>query len=207
MVYFQSIRDYLVPPERRQGVPFVRPPQPAPAAPVSPPAAGVDVGGDPPILLHRLREFYERPGNFEKLKSHLGRSGGSVSLRILDFLCSDNGLELAADTTVSDGYQHMLKTFSKSFFDVFARGERLEFAVNGESVTTTLGQLNFFRWAIESGLLCKVVSESERLRHDVRKRPRGDKAPEPVPKRTKQHQGAVHVRLGGPFHVKLERAV
>lgn len=145
--YFESVRDYLVSPADRKGLAFV--PACKPAGKPRPDAHRPEEADN--SLLQRLREFFAVPGNFARLKGYLGKDPEqpSVSLRILDFLCSDNGLSLEADRSVSDSYQHMLKVYSKGLFDVFARGERLDLRLGDEVVTTTVGQMNFFRWAIQ----------------------------------------------------------
>lgn len=101
--------------------------------------------------MDRLQTFYGQGDNFDKLRQYLERgkggerAAGPVSLRILDFLCTENGLALNSDDTLPARYQHMLKTYSKGFFDMFARGDKTIVNVKGEQVKTTVGQLNFFR--------------------------------------------------------------
>jgi hypothetical protein len=47
-----------------------------------------------------------------------------------------------------------LRLHSKKLFDPFCRRERIYFQVPGQpSFLTTVGKLNFFRWALEKGVL------------------------------------------------------
>jgi hypothetical protein len=51
-------------------------------------------------------------------------------------------------------YKSQLKAYSKKLFDPFCRRERIMFQLqNQESFLTTVGKLNFFRWAIEKGII------------------------------------------------------
>jgi hypothetical protein len=51
-------------------------------------------------------------------------------------------------------YKSQLKAYSKKNFDPFCRRERINFFYNTDkSITTTVGQLNFFKWAIDNNIL------------------------------------------------------
>ena len=90
-------------------------------------------------------------------------------------------------------YKSMLKSYSKTHFDPFCRRDRIHIDASGGScvllaepvgasaatapaqaapaapaaLTTTIGQLNFFRWAIESGLLVYVQLIERDVAHDL----------------------------------------
>lgn len=51
-------------------------------------------------------------------------------------------------------YRDELRTYSKQQFDPFRRNEHIVFRYgSGGEIETTVGQLNFFRWAIENGII------------------------------------------------------
>ena len=51
-------------------------------------------------------------------------------------------------------YKNQLKAYSKKLFDPFCRRERISFQIPGhDAFLTTVGKLNFFRWAIEKDIL------------------------------------------------------
>ena len=56
-------------------------------------------------------------------------------------------------------YKSQLKAYSKKQFDPFCRRERILFyvgkynGVDNDPLRTTVGQLNFFRWAIQNKIL------------------------------------------------------
>lgn len=233
MPYFTTVRDYLVPPELRRG--------PALYAPDLPVDVEASVPFCRPQALEalqaRLRGFFGDPDNFARLRSFLERpatrpakrartapeadgapdaasdvSSDSVSLRILDFLCTDYREEIredirdeapALDAPLHEGYQNMLKSYSKNLFDVFARGPRVSVqGQGGKPLVTTYGQLNFFRWAIQHGVLDQLQSAHKSLRdnvrHALRKRTLDD-LEELAPDRKRARAARVTVRFGGPF--------
>jgi len=66
-------------------------------------------------------------------------------------------------------YKHVLKSYSKRFFDPFCRRERIRFEVRGASPIeeTTIGQLNFFKWAIENGVLAYIEANLTAIETDM----------------------------------------
>lgn len=54
-------------------------------------------------------------------------------------------------------YRAQLQSYTKMFFDPFRRYERISFVLETSptlvSIETTVGQLNFFRWALENNVL------------------------------------------------------
>jgi hypothetical protein len=68
-------------------------------------------------------------------------------------------------------YKSQLKAFSKKQFDSFCRGERIKFncATDTENVEieTTVGQLNFFRWAIQNNLFKYILDNYEKIEKDM----------------------------------------
>ena len=53
-------------------------------------------------------------------------------------------------------YKSQLSGFQKKFFDPFCRRSRINFYFNDDidnPIVTTVGQLNFFKWAIENHII------------------------------------------------------
>ena len=84
-----------------------------------------------------------------------------ISLRLIDWFVTNyskrhnigyilNGQEFM----VYMSYKSQLKAYSKKLFDPFCRRERIMFSLSGiEPFVTTVGKLNFFRWAIEKNII------------------------------------------------------
>ena len=73
-------------------------------------------------------------------------------------------------------YRSQLKAFKKVQFDPFRRRDRIVFYYgNDQTLNTTLGQLNFFRWAIDNEVInhleknLKIIEEE--LLHDNKQKP------------------------------------
>lgn len=115
------------------------------------------------LIVSSLQRFYTtHPDREEILKHLLGTS--SISLRLIDWFVTNyakqhnisyilNGQEFL----VYMNYKSQLKAYSKKLFDPFCRRERIMFQLPGhEMFETTVGKLNFFRWAIEKGVLSYI---------------------------------------------------
>lgn len=110
-----------------------------------------------------------------------GRS--KISLRILDWFVTKYskkkisfGSGKGSDVfDVKISYKAQLKGYRKKYFDPFKRNEKLKFLYpcteegykleNGESkhIRTTLGQLNFFRWAFTNNIISYVGNNLEQI--------------------------------------------
>lgn len=65
-------------------------------------------------------------------------------------------------------YKSQLKAYSKKNFDPFCRRERIDFHY-GESkfIVTTIGQLNFFRWAIQNNVIVYIDKHLDTIEKDM----------------------------------------
>ena len=86
----------------------------------------------------------------------------NISLRILDWFVTRYSNKHKILITLKDevidvhiSYKAQLKSYKKKYFDPFKRREKFDFHFRsiGETINTTLGQLNFFRWAIENNIM------------------------------------------------------
>ena len=65
-------------------------------------------------------------------------------------------------------YKNQLNAFSKKHFDPFCRRNRIEFVFsNGEKITTTVGQLNFFKWAIQNNVIDYISENFDEIEKDM----------------------------------------
>jgi hypothetical protein len=120
------------------------------------------------LLLHKVLRFYnENSGeNMEKMLSVINGTT-NISLRIMDWFVTnyskkhytvydleDSGTPAKRFKVYVD-YKLKLRAYSKKRFDPFCRWERINVPhKNGTTyIQTTLGQLNFFKWAIENQVL------------------------------------------------------
>lgn len=82
-----------------------------------------------------------------------------ISLRILDWIITRyskyNKTIINKDIYISISYKAQLKSYKKKYFDPFKRNSKFEytFTVNNKKLITTIGQMNFFKWAFDNGLI------------------------------------------------------
>ena len=68
-------------------------------------------------------------------------------------------------------YKLRLKAYSKRRFDPFCRWDRIDLPYkNNTSIQTTLGQLNFFRWALENKIIEYIENNAQLINNDMNKR-------------------------------------
>jgi hypothetical protein len=140
------------------------------------------------LIIDSLKKFYRNPENMSKVlplisQAHrhaLGSAGDRVSLRIIDWFVTNyakknnisyfiTGQPGSRQFIVYLNYKAQLKAYSKKQFDPFCRRERIEFPYNekGDTITTTIGQLNFFRWAIDNYVLNYIYENVDAIERDM----------------------------------------
>ena len=168
------------------------------------------------VLLESLRKFYAEGKNLEVLSDVLNND--SISLRILDWLVTNyskkNNIVYYVDGP--DGYpvafnmfleyKSQLKAYSKRFFDPFCRRERLSFRdAEGREFFTTLGQLNFFRWAITNGVVKYGADNSAEIEDDMMQsiKHRYSETSNPKPRRKELSKAAIKSCTKTVLHVTV----
>tara|TARA_B100000282_G_C31432542_1_gene354199 strand:+ start:75 stop:560 length:486 start_codon:yes stop_codon:yes gene_type:complete len=126
------------------------------------------------LLMNSLSDYYISNKNIEKILPILqGKS--ELSLRILDWFVTNysktNSLVFETSNkhyNVHLDYKSQLKAYSKKLFDPFCRRNRILFYYNKtEYVTTTVGQLNFFKWTLENNILEYVKKNLKKIEKDM----------------------------------------
>jgi hypothetical protein len=74
---------------------------------------------------------------------------------------------------VYDQYKNSLKSYSKEYFDPFCRSGKIIYTYkypNGEKIMfeTSIGQLNFFRWAIRNKVIRYVEMHKDEIEKDMK---------------------------------------
>lgn len=112
------------------------------------------------LIVSSLQRFYASHPDKDEIIGLLDGTS-TMSLRLVDWFVTNyakqesisyilNGQEFLVYTN----YKSQLKAYSKKLFDPFCRRERIVFQIpNYPAFVTTVGKLNFFRWAIEKGVL------------------------------------------------------
>ena len=64
-------------------------------------------------------------------------------------------------------YKAQLKAYSKKRFDPFCRKDRIHDWGLDKNITTTIGQLNFFKWAIENNIMKYIKENLDDIEKDM----------------------------------------
>jgi len=112
------------------------------------------------VLIISLQKFYSQRNDLKQLITLL-QGNGDISLRLIDWFVTNYAKKnhvsynlQSQEFVVYLNYKSQLKAYSKKLFDPFCRRERILFQCGThESFETTVGQLNFFRWAFEKEIL------------------------------------------------------
>ena len=126
------------------------------------------------LLLNKLMNYYNTNNNLDKMLQIINGES-KISLRIVDWFATNyskkhytvydiNKNGLLERFKVYTDYKLKLKAYSKKRFDPFCRWERITIPYKNDIyVQTTLGQLNFFKWALEN----KVIEYIENYYHII----------------------------------------
>jgi hypothetical protein len=127
------------------------------------------------FIVRWLQDFFNQPGKLEAILPILtGKS--PVSLRLIDWFVTNYSKKFNIFYLLEDRqfmvhfhYKRELKAYSKRLFDPFCRRERISFQVRGHAPIeeTTVGQLNFFRWAIEKGVVDYITKNAAAIEKDM----------------------------------------
>ena len=145
------------------------------------------------ILLNSLYRYYtdENEINMNNLLNIL-ENNNKVSLRIIDWfvtnyskkhgvfyiIYTDNNNnrtfnEIKDPKTKKqfntyNSYKAQLKSYSKKKFDPFCRRDRINFEYSkNKFIETTVGQLNFFKWALENLIIDYIQNHYEDIENDM----------------------------------------
>lgn len=144
------------------------------------------------LLLNNLLEFYKEEDNLTRmLKIITGES--KISLRIVDWFATNYAKKnyTLYEMTNKNGdnvrfkvyfdYKLKLKAYSKKRFDPFCRWDRISIPYkDGTCIETTIGQLNFFKWAIENKVINFIEENYEIIEKDMNSRNSTSKRKESV---------------------------
>ena len=137
------------------------------------------------LLMKNLMVFYktEHNNNLDKmLRIITGVS--KISLRIVDWFATNYAKKyytlyvieqtvenVARRFKVYDDYKLKLKAYSKKRFDPFCRWDRISIPYkDGNCIETTIGQLNFFKWALENKVVDYIDQNYETIEKDMNNR-------------------------------------
>jgi len=140
------------------------------------------------LLLQNLMNFYENAANMLTIRA-IVNGESQVSLRIIDWFVTNYAKKYETEYVIQmrtgilkdliedcvfkvyHRYKLQLKAYSKKRFDPFCRWDRISIPCGDECfMETTIGQLNFFKWAIENRILNHIENHYEDIEKDMNSR-------------------------------------
>jgi len=143
------------------------------------------------ITLKNLYNFYSYRENL-KIFIAIILAESSISIRLIDWFVTNyakkNNIIYKLDDTDDDNnifnvyieYKCQLKSYKKKLFDPFCRKNKIYFYYNlfdnpvdetntkkHSGIITTIGQLNFFRWAIKYDIIKYIENNSNIIYQDM----------------------------------------
>lgn len=136
------------------------------------------------LLLQSLYIYYQEDDNIDRMIP-IVTGNAQVSLRVLDWFVTnyskiyDINLMIKKNRdlikfSVYQDYKNKLKSYNKRFFDPFCRQNKknltnkIAFKYNEDKyIVTTIGQLNFFRWAIRNNVINYVEEHLELINNHM----------------------------------------
>tara|TARA_A100001015_G_C14967585_1_gene703671 strand:+ start:239 stop:796 length:558 start_codon:yes stop_codon:yes gene_type:complete len=135
------------------------------------------------LLLKNLEKYYSE-NNYKNLNTMLDIINGAskISLRIVDWFSTNYAKHYYTTYIIKrnnsitrfkpyNDYKLKLKAYQKRRFDPFCRWERINVPYkNNQYVQTTIGQLNFFKWALDNKVIDYIEKNYDIIENDMNKR-------------------------------------
>lgn len=136
------------------------------------------------LIMESVTDFFTDRNHLHQMMPILNQTA-HISLRILDYFVTNYAKKKKIIYQHNDrffnvflNYKAQLKAYSKKQFDPFCRkirkvnGKQINEAINffyddEKSIETTVGQLNFFKWAIQNGVLAYIVDHLTDIVEDM----------------------------------------
>ena len=130
------------------------------------------------LLLLSLTNYYSKNDKILILKD-IVENNSKLSLRLIDWYvtnyCKQHNIVYILKKNDNNeyfnvymNYRSQLKAFKKILFDPFRRRERIVFHYEKkQEISTTIGQLNFFRWAIENDIIKSLQKDILNVEKDM----------------------------------------
>jgi len=169
------------------------------------------------LLLNNLMEFYKDEKTLNRmLKIITGES--KISLRIVDWFSTnyakkyytifniDEESENPRRFKVYVDYKLKLKAYSKKRFDPFCRWDRISIPYKKDTcIETTIGQLNFFKWALENKVIDYIEENYEIIEKDMNNRNSTSKRKEQIVDNSKTRKKREELSVSATKSIKKEK--
>jgi hypothetical protein len=129
------------------------------------------------LLLNNLITYYKGNNNLERMLKIIN-GDVNISLRIVDWFTTNYAKKYYTVYDLPSGnrfkvyidYKLKLRSYSKRRFDPFCRWDRISIPYKSEFLQTTLGQLNFFKWAFDNNVIDYIEANYASIEKDMNSR-------------------------------------
>jgi hypothetical protein len=131
------------------------------------------------LLLNNLLKFYDENNNMDYMLRIINGES-KISLRIIDWFATNYAKKYFTVYQIPNSerrfkvyvdYKLKLKAYSKKRFDPFCRWDRITVPYkDGKYIQTTIGQLNFFKWALENNVINYIEENYANIEKDMNNR-------------------------------------
>lgn len=131
------------------------------------------------LLLNNLNDFYKMNNRLDTVLPIINGTS-FLSIRIIDWFVTNYSKKYYTVYNVKDNkglskrfkvytdYKLKLKAYSKKRFDPFCRWDRIHVPYQEDTfIQTTLGQLNFFKWALENDIINYIQEHHDEIEQDM----------------------------------------
>jgi hypothetical protein len=153
-----------------------------------------DLKGQDELVLESLLKFYEKNPEYLKVLENISNQKSLISLREIDYTVTNYGRDKPIIYKLKNGmnfnlyldYKRQLRGYSKRTFDPFCRRQRIfvnfdlsikpvfindedldKYKKNDTGLITTIGQLNFFKWAISNEVIEYCLNNKDLIIEDM----------------------------------------
>ena len=130
------------------------------------------------LLYNNLMKYYKMDHNLEEILLIINGES-NISLRIVDWFATNYAKQFFTVYQLENGkrfkvyadYKLKLRAYSKKRFDPFCRWDRIVIPYkDGTSIQTTIGQMNFFKWALENDVIKYLRNNYKSIESDMNER-------------------------------------
>ena len=129
------------------------------------------------LLLNNLMKYYRENDKIEQMLRIIN-GDANISLRIVDWFTTNYAKKHYTVYNLSSNpnkrfkvyvdYKLKLRSYAKRRFDPFCRWDRITIPYKDDKcIQTTIGQLNFFKWAFENEVISYIESNYEDIERDM----------------------------------------
>lgn len=130
------------------------------------------------LYYRMINKFFNtcNPEDIEKM-INIVEGKSIISLRVLDWFVTKYSKKKLDNNQTKDiemfdvriSYKSQLKSYKKQYFDPFRRKRKYTHKFsNGLEMKTTLGQLNFFKWAFTNNIIAYVEKNLKNINNEIK---------------------------------------